>query len=299
MKQSDIFDAETLAAIEKQLDALLTRPEAPAAAGLDRIYKAMRYSALAGGKRLRPYLTVLSADLFKVPREHSVRAGAAIELIHCYSLIHDDLPAMDNSDLRRGRPTSHIEFDDATAVLAGDALLTEAFHVLADPATHPNPEVRTKLVSELAHAAGPMGMVGGQMMDILAETGMAAAEDITLIQSLKTGALIAVSCRFGGLLAQATSAEIEALNRYATDIGLAFQITDDLLDVSGSAEQTGKPTGQDAMNSKPTFVDLLGEEGAREKAAALIADAKQALSLFSPNQQPLARIADFILSRQV
>ncbi|WP_306253451.1 polyprenyl synthetase family protein [Parvularcula sp. IMCC14364] len=298
MTQSNVFDTEILTAIEQQLDHLLTRPAQPAAAGLERIYAAMRYSALAGGKRLRPYLTVLAADLFDVPRSQSIRAGSAIELIHCYSLIHDDLPAMDDSDLRRGRATSHIEFDDATAVLAGDALLTEAFAVLADAATHPVPEVRTILVSQLAMAAGPMGMVGGQMMDIMAETGMAAAEDIALIQSLKTGALIAVSCRFGAYLAQAGQPETDALQRFAADIGLAFQITDDLLDVSGSAAQTGKPTGQDAMNSKPTFVDLLGETGAREKAATLIEDAKQALAVFSPRQEPLARIADFILSRQ-
>ncbi len=298
MSTEDIFDARILESIEGLLDDLLS-PENPiSASGLVRIYDAMRYSALAGGKRLRPYLTVASADLFGVSRTYSVRAGCAIELVHCYSLIHDDLPAMDNSDLRRGHPTSHIAYDDATAILAGDGLLTEAFAVLASAETHPDAGVRTTLVSQLAAAAGASGMVGGQMMDILAETGVAEAEDVELLQSLKTGALIRVSCRFGGYLAEANEDHIMAVDTFAARLGLAFQITDDLLDVSGSEASTGKPVGRDAANQKPTFVDLLGEAGAHKKAAQLICEAKDQLACFSTDIQPLTRIAEFILRRQ-
>ncbi len=297
MNSATIFDSEILNAIECVLDRLLTPSFETPAAGLDRIYEAVRYSALAGGKRLRPYLVVSTADIFDVPRDYSLRAGCAIELIHCYSLIHDDLPAMDNSDLRRGRRTSHKAFDEATAILAGDGLLTEAFTVLADEQTHPEASIRTRLIRELAAAAGSAGMVGGQMIDILAERGEEQAEDIELLQGLKTGALIRVSARFGAYLADAAEETVTAIDRYAARLGLAFQITDDILDVVGSEEHTGKPIGIDAKNLKPTFVDLLGEAGARQKAQDLIESAKAELAPFGKKAEPLARIADFILVR--
>ncbi len=296
MSEREIFDPNILSVIEEQLVQTLASSQENIP-GIKHIYEAMRYSALAGGKRLRPYLTVAAGDIFGVPRARAARAGAAIELIHCYSLIHDDLPAMDDSDLRRGRPTSHIAFDVATAILAGDGLLTEAFHVLSAEETHPAAEVRIELVRALSEAAGSLGMVGGQMIDILAENGQTPEADIELLQALKTGALIRVSCRFGGLLAQASESDLAALDLYASHIGLAFQITDDLLDVTGTTEATGKQVGLDAANDKPTFVELLGQEGAEEKAATLIADARAALEPFGEKGESLRVIADFILKR--
>lgn len=289
------FEKAVLDEIEKTLAALLPGDGPDQPKGLLRVARAMRYSALAGGKRLRPCLTVYSADLFGVPRDRSLRAGAAVEFIHCYSLIHDDLPAMDDSDLRRGRPSSHRQFDEATAILAGDALLTDAFEVLADEATHPDDGVRTKMISALAHAAGQKGMVGGQMMDILADKGEGGSLDIALLQSLKTGAMIRVSCELGGYLGGANESQMTALRDYASRLGLAFQITDDLLDLTSSEEEAGKPVGQD--HGKLTFVDLLGETPARAKAETLIDEAIAALSVFKTDSSALQAIARFILSR--
>ena len=214
--------------VEVTLDRVLPTVEGPAA----RLHQAMRYATLGGGKRLRPFLAVASADLFEVPRTRSVRVGAAIELIHGYSLVHDDLPAMDDALTRRGRPSCHRQFDEATAILAGDALQTLAFAMLVDPATHPEPGVRCALVGGLAAAAGPQGMCGGQMVDLLAEGRGLDLGQILELQRLKTGALIGYACEAGALLGGGSEAALDALRGYAADLGLAFQIQDDLLDVT-------------------------------------------------------------------
>jgi len=264
-----------------------------------RLVDAIRYSSLGGGKRLRPFLVVASSAVFGVPRQAALLAGAALECIHCYSLIHDDLPAMDNSDLRRGRPTCHKQFDEATAVLAGDALLTFAFEVLAQEDTHGDPAVRCELVSSLAVAAGGNGMVGGQMFDLLAEKdptlGLVA---ITRLQRLKTGALIAFSCEAGAILGKAAPEMRRALRGYAHDLGLAFQIADDLLDVEGSAADIGKPVGSDAAAGKATFVSILGVERARAQAELLVRQAVAHLDLFEKKADLLRQAAQFVIDRR-
>jgi len=281
-------------AITKLLDALLPPVEGPRG----RVIEAMRYSALSGGKRLRPFLVCESARLFAVPEASALRAGAAIEMVHCYSLIHDDLPAMDDSALRRGRPTAHIAFDEATAILAGDGLLTEAFAVLADPRTHDKAAVRAELVGHLAAAAGAAGMVGGQMIDISPERGGLDLAGISHLQSLKTGALIRFSCLAGAVLGEAEPAACAALLSYAEDLGLAFQIADDILDAESTPEALGKPTGQDANLGKATFVGQLGIEKAREKAEALVASACVRLDLFGEKADLLRQTAAFVVARR-
>ena len=277
------------------LDKLLARPEGPEA----RVVEAMRYSALAPGKRLRPFLVLASAQLFSVSRRSALQAAAAVELVHAYSLVHDDLPAMDNSDLRRGRPTCHKQFDEATAILAGDGLLTYAFEVLAQPDTHGDPAVRCELVTALAQAAGAAGMVGGQMIDLLAENDPTLdIGAITRLQRLKTGALIAFSCEAGAILGKAGREQRHALRGYAHDLGLAFQIADDLLDIEGSAAETGKPVGSDAAAGKATFVTILGLERARAQAAALIGQAVAHLDLFEKKADLLRQAADFVINRR-
>jgi farnesyl diphosphate synthase len=277
------------------LDKLLVRPEGPEA----RVVEAMRYSALAPGKRLRPFLVLASAQLFSVARRSALQAAAAVELVHAYSLVHDDLPAMDNSDLRRGRPTCHKRFDEATAILAGDGLLTYAFEVLAQPDTHGDPGVRCELVTALAQAAGAIGMVGGQMIDLLAENDPTLdIGAITRLQRLKTGALIAFSCEAGAILGKAGREQRLALRGYAHDLGLAFQIADDLLDIEGSAAETGKPVGSDAAAGKATFVTILGLERARAQAAALIRQAVAHLDLFEKKADLLRQAADFVINRR-
>ncbi|HEV2300110.1 MAG TPA: farnesyl diphosphate synthase [Stellaceae bacterium] len=276
------------------LDRLLVVPP-----GLEaRVYEAMRYSALAPGKRLRPFLVLASARLFGVARRCALQVAAAVEMVHAYSLVHDDLPAMDDSDLRRGRPTCHKEFDEATAVLAGDGLLTMAFEVLAHPDTHSDPAVRAELVASLAAAAGPAGMVGGQMIDLLAEDRALDIGAITRLQRLKTGALIAFSCEAGAVLAKASSEMRLALRGYAHDLGLAFQIADDLLDVEGSASEMGKPVGADAAAGKATFVSILGVERARAQAALLIDQAVAHLDLFEQRAELLRHAARFVVTRR-
>jgi farnesyl diphosphate synthase len=257
------------AAIEAELDVLL----APVGGGEASVVEAMRYAALGGGKRLRPFLVIESARLFGVPEQQSVRAGAALEMVHGYSLVHDDLPAMDDSDLRHGKPSVHKAFDEAIAILAGDGLLTLAFGVLADPETHPDGAVRAALVAALARAAGTAGMVGGQMIDISPGRAGLDLDGITRLQRLKTGALITFGCEAGAILGAAPEAERRALVDYAGDLGLAFQIVDDLLDAEGTAEELGKPTGQDAALGKATFVGQLGLDGARAEASRIINNA--------------------------
>ena len=263
-----------------------------------RLIEAMRYSSLNGGKRLRPFLVVESAAVFGIAREAGLLAGAALECIHCYSLVHDDLPAMDNSDLRRGRTTCHKQFDEATAVLAGDGLLTAAFGVLAHPDTHGDPAVRCELVSELAAAAGAAGMVGGQMIDLIAEHQSLDIGAITRLQRMKTGALIAFSCEAGAILAKAPGEARIALRGYAHDLGLAFQIADDLLDVEGSAAETGKPVGADAAAGKATFVSILGADRARAQAELLINQAVAHLDLFEQRAELLREAARFVITRR-
>jgi len=286
--------ARTAAAIEAQLDVFL----ASAGGAEGRVVEAMRYATLAGGKRLRPFLLIESARLFDVPDKQALRAAAALEMVHCYSLIHDDLPAMDDSDLRRGRPTAHKAFDDATAILAGDGLLTQAFEVLADPETHPDGAVRSALVTALARAAGTAGMVGGQMIDISPERTGLDLEGITHLQSMKTGALIAFACEAGAILGEAPAAGREALAGYAGGLGLAFQIVDDLLDAEGSAEELGKPTGQDAALGKATFVGQLGRDGARAQASQLVSNACARLDFFGKKADLLRELARFVLERR-
>jgi len=264
----------------------------------DRVVAAMRYAALSGGKRLRPFLVMETAALFDIGESDAMAAAAAVEMIHCYSLIHDDLPAMDDSDLRRGRPTVHKEFDEATAILAGDGLLTEAFAVLAAPGCHPDAAVRAELAGALALAAGAAGMVGGQMIDISPERESLDLAGITELQRLKTGALIKFSCEAGAILGRADAAARAALIAYAEAIGLAFQIADDLLDTLSTPEELGKPTGQDAAMHKATFVGQLGLEGAQAKARALVEEACNRLEIFAEKAEVLRDTARFIIERR-
>jgi farnesyl diphosphate synthase len=286
---------DTARLTDAALDRLIGISEGPEA----RVFEAMRYSALAPGKRLRPFLVLASARLFAVAERSALQVAAAIEMVHAYSLVHDDLPAMDDSDLRRGRPTCHKQFDEATAVLAGDGLLTMAFQVLADRDTHGDPAVRCELVASLARAAGPHGMVGGQMFDLLAEHD--ASLDIgaiTRLQRLKTGALIAFSCEAGAILGKAAPELRAALRGYAHDLGLAFQIADDLLDVEGTAAETGKPVGSDAAAGKATFVSILGVERARDQASLLVRQAIAHLDLFEEKADLLRQAAHFVVERR-
>jgi len=288
---------DALARCAADTDALLDRLLPLDAFPARRVTEAMRYAALGQGKRLRPFLVVESAALFGVPRDRALRTGAALECVHCYSLVHDDLPAMDDDDLRRGKPTAHKAFDEATAILAGDALLTVAFEILADEATHPDPTVRVALVSRLARAAGVAGMVGGQMLDIEAETRADAAElaHIGLIQSLKTGALFRYACEAGAILGGADAAP---LIRYAQKIGLAFQIADDILDVESTPEALGKATQKDKAMGKATFVDLLGLDEARAQASRLVDEAVASLSCYGDKAGILNEAARFIVARR-
>lgn len=286
-----------LAKIAADIDALFERvlviPSDPSA----RLLNAMRHAAIGGGKRLRPLLACASADIFGVPRHLSVRAGLAVECIHVHSLIHDDLPCMDDDDLRRGKPTVHVAFDEATAVLAGDSLLALAFEILSDPETHPLAEVRLELVRDLAHAAGAYGMAGGQMLDLMPMEQPADMEVIARLQRLKTGALIGWSVECGAILGRAGTEERTSLRGYAQNLGLAFQITDDLLDVSGDPSSVGKRLRKDEAQGKETFVTLLGEERARHQAQILVDQAIEHLHAFGQAAELLAAIARFAISR--
>ncbi len=285
---------DAAAAVDAALDRLLPKPE-----GLHgRIHEAMRYAVFAGGKRLRPFLVLESARLFAVPPEQAVRAAAAIEVLHTYSLVHDDLPCMDDDDLRRGRPTTHRAFDEATAVLAGDALLTIAFEILSSLETHGSAEVRCRLVGELAAAAGCNGMIGGQMIDMRAAGADFGTDEVILLQRLKTGALIEFSCVAGAILGEAGAEHESRLRSYARDVGLAFQITDDLLDVLSTAEKTGKAVGKDKDQGKATLVSLLGVDAARAKAEDLAGRAAQTLAPYCELAANLQALPPFLLQRE-
>jgi farnesyl diphosphate synthase len=291
--------------IESLLDRLLgAQPLAEERVRPKRLMDAMRHVSLGGGKRLRPFLVVETAALFKAPRPRALMAGAALEFVHCYSLAHDDLPAMDNDDLRRGRPTAHKAFDEATAILAGDGLLTLAFDVLARAETHPNPAVRAELVLALARGAGLGGMVGGQMLDLAAEgrfdgkVQKLAAADVKLLQTMKTGALLRFGCLAGAILGEATPAQRDALDRYGTLLGEAFQIADDLLDVEGDAATVGKATGKDAAVNKGTFVSVLGLDQAKARLKTLVTEAEGALAPFGRDGDVLKMAARFVAERR-
>lgn len=279
--------------IDAAFDSLLPVPEDPRA----RLFEAMRYATIGGGKRVRPLLVAAVAEMYGVDRNAAVRVGAAIESVHVYSLIHDDLPCMDNDALRHGKPTLHIAFDEATAVLAGDALQCFAFELLADPATSGDPFVRVELVTTLAVASGHNGMAGGQMMDIAAETSSFDLPTVTRLQQLKTGALLGAAVELGAILGKVPAEGRRHLRAYARDIGLAFQIVDDLLDHEGDAELAGKALRKDAEKGKETFVSLLGAERAREQARMLIDQAVGHLASHGAEADLLRALARFIVER--
>jgi farnesyl diphosphate synthase len=286
--------AQTAHEVEAALEAILPVPSGPSA----RVAEAMRYAIFAGGKRLRPFLLLECAALFDAPRRQALRTAAAIEALHTYSLVHDDLPAMDDDDLRRGQPTVHRQFDEATAILAGDGLLTLAFEILGEPATHPSAAVRIQLVSELAKAAGSGGMVGGQMIDMEAASRDLDAEAIIDLQRKKTGALFEFSCVAGGLLGGAGPEDLAQLRAYARDFGLAFQICDDLIDVLGAAELAGKAVGKDQAQGKATLVSVWGVERAQTEARRLAESARACLAGHGPVADRLRRLPFFLLDRR-
>lgn len=266
-------------------------PEAP-------LYDAMRHGTLSGGKRLRPFMVIQSSALFNVDQKHARRVAAAIELVHSYSLIHDDLPAMDDADTRRGAPATHRKYDEATAILAGDALLTLAFEVLADSETHEDPRVRVELVRKLAEASGGHGMVGGQMLDLVGENKEFDLGTISRLQRMKTGKLMAFACESGAILGRASEPYHKALCNYAYDLGLAFQVTDDILDVEADSDQTGKPANQDEEAGKATFVSTMGIEQARARADMLVQQAVRHLHVFEGRADMFKELATYVLERR-
>ena len=298
--------AAVAAEIEGLLDSLLTRVAQDGEVTRPaRLLDAMRYASLSGGKRLRPFLVVETARLFGIEGTHALMTAAAVECVHAYSLVHDDLPAMDDAALRRGRPTAHKAFDDATAILAGDALLTFAFDLLARPQTHPDAAVRIALVAELARAAGLGGMAGGQILDLAAEgryrdgqPRTTGEDEIMTLEAMKTAALLRAACRMGAILGHAPPAAREALDQYGYALGQAFQIADDLLDLEGDPGTVGKATRKDAAAGKATLVAVLGPEGARERLAALVHKAESALSGFGDDAAMLRAAAHFVAARR-
>ena len=301
LQRLDTAAKEIESVLEKLLSAAPVEGELSRPA---RLIEAMRYSSLGGGKRFRPFLVVESAALFAVPRCRALMAGAALECVHCYSLVHDDLPAMDNDDLRRGQPTAHKAFDEATAILAGDGLLTLAFDILSRIEMHPDAAVRIDLVGSLARAAGLGGMVGGQMLDLQAEGRFAGNVPLKLdessvrtLQAMKTGALLRFACSAGGILGSANAAQRKALDRYGSAVGQAFQIADDLLDLEGDPALVGKQTGKDAVAGKATIVGMLGAPGARARLKELVAEAEDALAPFGKTAEILIEGSRFVAER--
>lgn len=277
--------------VENKMAEFMERLDAP-----DRLRDSMRYSLDAGGKRIRPALIYAVLDAFSIDRSKGDATAAALEMIHTYSLIHDDLPAMDDDDLRRGRPTNHIAFDEATAILAGDALLTNAFSCLLE--TQASPEVKLALVERLAAAAGASGMVGGQLDDMLGERG--GINDVAELESIhrrKTGALLVFAVEAGGLLAAVSPTDLEHLHQYGRHLGIAFQIQDDILDVTGDAKKIGKPVGSDEENEKATYPKLLGLEGAKRALTAQVEAAEQAIEALSVEATTLKELLDFVVKR--
>ena len=286
--------ARSADAVDAALERLLPHARGPGA----RVAEAMRYAVFAGGKRLRPYLVLEGARLFEASDEGAVRAAAAIECVHTYSLVHDDLPAMDDDDLRRGRPTTHKAFDEATAILAGDALQCVAFEVMADPVAHADAAVRARLTVELARASGVGGMVGGQMMDIEAPASGFGLEEIALLQRMKTGALFRFSALAGPILGGASPEDEARFEAFARDFGLAFQIADDLIDATGDAGEAGKAVGKDAGAGKATYVSHLGVEGARAEVERLAHSAADALGAYGSRAHGLQALAFHMIGRR-
>lgn len=282
--------------LQRKMDSLLP---SVGKCGEQKVLEAMRYSALAPSKKLRPFLVCASAGLFGVDREAALQTASALEFIHVYSLIHDDLPAMDNDDVRRGQPSCHKKFGEAAAILAGDGLLTLAFEILAHESTHPSPQVRIELITSVAKSAGVAGMVGGQMMDIEAEHSKLSIDEIMHLQRMKTGALFTVSCEVGAILGKAAPKLRMAMRGYANAVGLAFQITDDLLDARGREEEMGKPTRQDKSAGKATLVSAIGIERAEQQAKMLINQAKTHLEPFDDRANILKLLADFVIERKM
>jgi farnesyl diphosphate synthase len=294
-----------LAALAARVDAALVAEIGTAEIASERLRAAIAHAAVGGGKRLRPFLVISSAALFGVPEAAAMPAALALECVHCYSLVHDDLPAMDDDDLRRGRPTVHVAYDEATAILAGDTLLTLAFDILARPTTHADAGIRVAMIADLARASGGSGMVGGQMLDLAAEgrwTGgtpvSLALDDVLHLQRLKTGALFSCALSLGALLGSASPAERDALTAYATALGEAFQIADDLLDVEGDAATVGKATGKDAASGKGTVVALVGVDAARAHLTARVTRGIEALAPFGTRSEPLAAAIRFVAARE-
>ena len=284
---------EVAADIDRRFDVLLEVPDDPRA----DLYRAMRHAAMGGGKRLRPMLVSATAQLFGVDRDCAGRAGLALECIHVYSLIHDDLPAMDDDDTRHGKPSTHKAFDEATAILAGDCLHALAFELLADPLTHADPYVRVELLADLSRASGPNGMAGGQMMDLEAEKTSFDLPTVTRLQAMKTGALIAAAVEAGAILGRVPVEGRKHLRGYARDLGLAFQIADDILDVEGDEELAGKALRKDENAGKETFLSLLGLDRAREQARMLVDQAIAHLASYGPEADLLRDIARFVTAR--
>jgi farnesyl diphosphate synthase len=292
-KLQDAMD-DVSAAVNRTIERLLPQTELAESV----LFDAMRHGTLAGGKRMRPFLAIQSAFLFNVDSSRARRVAAAIEFVHCYSLIHDDLPAMDNAALRRGQPTVHKKFDEATAILAGDGLLTLAFEVLSEIDTHPDPHVRCELVRSLAQASGPHGMVGGQMLDLIGEKEDFDLGTISRLQRMKTGKLMAFACESGAILGKASEPQRRALANYAYDLGLAFQVTDDILDVEADPQDTGKDTKKDAAAGKSTFVRAMGKSQARERAEMLVQQAIGHLWVFEGRAEVLKELAQYVLKRR-
>lgn len=263
-----------------------------------RLIDAMRYATLGAGKRIRPFIVLTGARLFNVAESCALRVAAAVEMVHCYSLVHDDLPAMDNDDLRRGQPSCHVKFGEATAILAGDALLTRAFVVLADEATHSDPAVRCELVTALGRAIGVAGMVGGQMLDLMAENRTFDMPEVTRLQRLKTGMMFEYACEAGAILGKAPKPVRQSLRAYAHDLGLAFQIADDLLDAEGDEKVVGKKTHKDEAAGKATFVSLMGVDRARAQAMMLSDQAVKHLEIFAEKAESLRELARFVVERR-
>jgi len=286
---TEIADRVTVA-----LDQLIPPAQGPEA----DLMRAMRHSALANGKRMRPFYVIETGAMFDGAEKSLLRTAAALECVHCYSLIHDDLPCMDDDDFRRGQPTVHKAFDEATAVLAGDALLTLAFKILANRETHQDPHIRLKLLERLSDASGALGMVGGQMIDMLETDSPRDLNTITRMQRLKTGALISYSVEAGGIIGGANEAERQALHGFAHDLGLAYQISDDLLDATGTEADVGKPLRTDETAGKANFVTLLGVEQARERVRLLAAQAKEHLAIFRNRANIVQQSVDFVLDRK-
>jgi farnesyl diphosphate synthase len=285
---TEVADKVTVA-----LDQLIPPAQGPEA----DLMRAMRHSALANGKRMRPFYVIEAGAMFDAPEKSLLRTAAALECVHCYSLVHDDLPCMDDDDFRRGQPTVHKAFNEATAVLAGDALLTLAFKILSSRETHADPHIRLRLIERLADNAGALGMVGGQMIDMLEHDSPRDLNTITRMQRLKTGALISYSVEAGAIIGGANEAERNALHGFAHDLGLAFQISDDLLDATGNEAEVGKPLRKDEDAGKANFVTLLGVEAAKERVQMLASQARTHLAIFRNRANILLQSVDFVLDR--